>query len=384
MIIQCRHLRRAIRALGAVTVALTFAQGAGAQSVTLYGVADAGVVLSRSDAPGARTAKALASGIASASRWGLRGTEDLGDGLKAIFQLEAGFDLDTGTATAYAGNPSTATPTSPNGTSGTGFNRRSFVGLETRFGTVTLGRDYTPFFYSALGADIFRLGLFGNLQAMVQPAGGSERFARVSNAIFYDSPLFAGVKARATYSLGSESAGGAGQLPRDANRFLGVGADYTMGGLFVTASYQELKVPLVAGSPAAFTGSTQRRKDALIGARYDIGDFAMTGGYWKMGAPQSATDAWLGASMKFGLGMVLVQVQRLEQDNPAGADRKGTALGLAYLYALSKRTSLYASYGTTRNNLTASFAVTSNSATFPAGRADADPSALALGMRHTF
>jgi predicted porin len=357
---------------------------AAAQGVTLYGVADAAVIAQKSGAPNTGTVTTVGSGVNGGSRWGLRGEESLGDGLKAVFQLEQGFDIDTGAASSYSGNPSTATPASPNGTPGTGFNRRAYAGLETRIGTLTLGRDYTPFYFSALGADIFRLGMFGNLQTTVAPAGGSERFARVSNAIFYLSPDLHGLRLRAVYSLGSESAGGPGQLPRGTNRFAGLGAEYTHGDLYLTASYQTLEFPVVAGTPAAFTGATQHRDDGLAGVKYDFGSFALAAGYWRMGAPQSVSDAWLGASVKLGPGTVLAQVQRFRQDNPAGAERKGTALGLAYTYPLSKRTTLYASYGRTTNNATGSFGVASSGMTLAAGAVGADPSALAVGMRHNF
>lgn len=353
-------------------------------SVTLYGTLDGGVALLRSGAPGVGTLTAITSGINSGSRWGIRGSEDLGGGLKAIFQLEAGLELDTGAAKAFSGNPSTATPIAPNGVSATGFNRRSYVGLQSDYGTLTLGRDYTPLYFASLATDIFRLGMFGNLQTVVGPAGGSERFARVSNAVFYTSPEFNSIKARAVYSLGSESAGAAGGLPKEANKFVGLSAEYAKSGLVLTASLQQLKSPVVGGTPAAFTGAIVNRHDGLIGAKYSFGDFAVAGGYWKMGSPQNATDAWLGASMNIGRGTVLAQVQRLRQDNPTGAEREGTAFGLGYVHNLSKRTALYASYGSVSNNATGSFAVTSSDVSVAAGVPGADPSALGFGIRHNF
>ncbi|MCW5635177.1 MAG: porin [Rubrivivax sp.] len=363
---------------------MSLAPVAGAQNaVVLYGNVDAGVAVLRNDAPGGGTLKALASGMNSASRWGMRGSEDLGGGLSAIFQIEAGIDLDVGAAKPFAGNPGTATPTLPNGTTGTGFNRRSYVGLESKsWGGLRLGRDYTAIYYSLVDADVMRLGMFGNLQQIIAPGGGSERFARASNAIFYNSPRVAGVVGRAFYSLGSEGSGGPGALPKDANRFFGVEADYASGSLFVTASYQQLAFPVVAG--AAFTGATADRKDALVAAKYSFGNYAVGTGYWKMGSPQSVTDTWLGASAAFGLNTFFVQVQRLRQDNPAGEARRGTVLALAYTYTLSRRTALYASYGQTNNNATGAFGVTSSDFALAAGGAGADPSALGFGIRHNF
>ena len=118
--------------------------------------------------------------------------------------------------------------------------------------------------------------------------------------------------------------------------------------------------------------------------KYTFGRLAVAGGYWEIGAPQSASDVWLGASMDFAPGTVRVQIQRLRQDNPTGAEREGTAFGVGCGYPLSRRTSLYASYGRTDNNDTASFGVTSSSGIVAAGAPGADPSALALGIRHNF
>jgi predicted porin len=350
-----------------------------AQGVTLYGNVDGGVAMLKN---GTATVRAMTSGINSASSWGLRGSEDLGDGLRAIFQLEAGLDLDTGAAKSFSGNPSTATPTAPNGVAGTGFNRRSYVGLEGSYGTIAFGRDYAPVYYALRDSDALRLGLFGNLQEIVQLAGGSERWARASNALFYTSPKIGGVRGRVMYSFGSESAGGVGGLPKNANTMMGLGVDYSIGGLELRASYQELKYPLV--SAGAFTGSNGKRKDAAVGGTYRFGDFAVSTGYWKAGTPQNTTDTWLGATMKMGVGTVLAQVQRLTQDNPTGAQRRGNAIALAYTHSLSRRTTLYASYGKVTNNSTGNFAIASSDVSVNPAAAGADPSGLGLGIRHTF
>jgi predicted porin len=354
-------------------------------SISLYGVVDGGVISARSGAPGGKTQTAVVSGLNSASRWGLRGTEDLGDGFSAFFVLEAGFDLDSGSSKPYAGNPSTATPTAPNGSSSTGFNRRAVVGINSRWGSLSLGRDYTPTFHALNSSDVFVLGLFGNLQAATNLTGTSERWARASNAAFYLSPDLSGLKIRAMYSLGSEGGTGSGNLPRDANRMIAVGAEYKVGNLQILSSYQELTYPLVGGSPLAFTGGTARRKDATLGARYRIGTVELGAGYFKVGSPVNGSDAWLGATWDIGFGALRAQVQRLSQDNPAGGqDRRGYVLGLGYVYTLSKRSSLYATYGHVSNNDKASFTLYSNDVAVTAGAMGARPSAIGLGMRHAF
>ncbi|MFT3817469.1 MAG: porin [Rubrivivax sp.] len=363
-------------------LALIAASIANAQ-VTLYGIVDGGVAILDRGGP-EKAVKAVTSGVGAASRWGIRVNEDLGRGLRAGALLESGFDLDVGTLKAFFGSPSTATPTAPNGTSSTGFNRRSIVFVDGAFGSIALGRDYAPIFYTVFETDVMRLGYFNNLQELVAPAGGQERFARISNSVFYTSPDIGGLRARAAYSFGSESSGGAGALPRGANHFAGVGVVYTTGNLVVAGSHQVLTYPLVAGSPAAFTGATAKRKDAALSAKLRVGDLTVGTGWFRSGAPQNFTDVWLGGAYEFGPSSLLVQVQRLRQDNSSGAEKQGTAYALTYVYALSKRSSLYASYGRTSNSSTGSFAVTGSDVVVMPSSPGASSQGLAMGIRHSF
>lgn len=351
-------------------------------NVTLYGIVDAGVIAA-SRGPGIRVTQ-LGSGILSGSRWGLLGVEDLGGGLKALWTLESGFDSDTGAFKAFSPQPSTATPTAPNGTSfAGGFNRRSFVGLDTPVGEFHFGRDYTPFFYAALRSDIMGLGLFGNLQSIVSITGSSERWVRVSNGVNYLSPSLGGWRARAAYSLG-ENSGAPGTAPRGASNMWGVGAQYAADGLELVGSYQALRLADTAGSPAAFTGTTTTVRDWLLGARYTAGPFAATAGHWRGSAPWSGRDTWVGAAYSIGPHTVMAQVQRLNQANPAGADRTATVVGLGYTYSLSRRTTLYATWGRSMNNATASVAVLAADVSVSPVVPGADPKATSLGIRHSF
>ena len=378
---------RLIRAcvMASLPIAWAAPQSVMAQSVTLYGAVDAALMTSNNGAPGVGRINSVTSGLLTPSRWGLRGTEDLGDGLKATFLLESGFETDTGAAKTSFGNPATATATAPNGTAVSGFNRRSTVGLEGSFGTLNLGRDYTPIYFTGIQTDPMGFTLLGNVQAITIPAGGVERWGRVSNALFYTSPIFNGFKARAAYSLGSESGGGTtGSLPKRSNTFIGVGGDYVNGGLLVSASYQELYYPRVAGATPAFTGDLDKRKDAMLGAKYSFDTFSVASGYWRVDSPQKASNIWLGGSSSYGPFKVMAIVQKLRQDNSTGAERTGTVFGIGGVYDLSKRTTLYATYGRVSNNATASFALFSADTAVTAGVPGADPRAMAIGIRHSF
>ena len=101
-------------------------------SLQIYGIMDAGVLRSDTGEPGGGKKTELATGNSAGTRLGFRGTEDLGGGLKALFNLEMGISNDTGTLLTF-GEPA-----------GTVFGRRSFVGLQGGFGEVLVGRDYTP------------------------------------------------------------------------------------------------------------------------------------------------------------------------------------------------------------------------------------------------
>ncbi|MGT2490249.1 porin [Cupriavidus basilensis] len=123
-------------AAAAAASGAAFAQTA--SGVTLYGIADVGIeVINHMPAAGSAggTVTRMNSGNLSGSRWGLRGTEDLGGGLKGIFVLESGFDIDSGTS----------------GQGNRLFGRQSYVGLQGNFGAVTLGRQQNSL-YDLFGA----------------------------------------------------------------------------------------------------------------------------------------------------------------------------------------------------------------------------------------
>ncbi len=374
--------------LAALTAFVPLCHAQSASNITMYGVVDAGLSYIDNGAATRSKSVILSSGVMTASLFGFRGIEDLGGGLKAKFQLEAGFDIDTGAMKTYAGNPATATPTAPGGVAMNGlFNRRAFVGLEGGFGSVTLGRDYTPLYWAAKETDVTALSLYGNLQQTIFLSGtGVERFARASNAVFYESPDLAGFKGRAMFSAGSESAGGAGAPPSDANRMWGVNGTYAMDGLVLAGAYQELKLPQVAGTPAAFTGSSGTRKDHWISAKYTFGAYTLSTGYFlaKQVTNTDNTDVWLGGSVKVGAGTVSANLQHMKQEAVVGPAATANIFGLGYVHPLSRRTSLYASYGQVRNSANAAFLLIGNDPVVASGRIGAGIKALTLGMRHGF
>jgi len=245
-----------------------FSGGAFAQSsVTLYGIIDEGFLMNNNAKGGHQYA--LVSGSESGSRWGLKGTEDLGGGLSTIFNLEGGLNSSTGAL----------------GQNGDLFGRQAYVGVASQtYGTVTFGRQY-PTGYDYVGS----------LTASPQWALGGAGFGahpsdldnldgtyRLNNTVKYKSPNFRGFSLGAMYSLG----GVAGDVSR--NEAYSIGAGYTNGPLIVAAEYSFVKNPNFAlyGNKAndSATGSnitgpvisgyaTAGSQDvAAVGANYKLGD----------------------------------------------------------------------------------------------------------------
>lgn len=314
-------------------------------SVAVYGLVDAAVAREDTGVPnGSRTV--INSGNQSSNRIGFRGVEEIGNGLKATFNLEAGLALDTGAADAVL------------------FGRRAVVGLEGAFGALTIGREYTPISDIAGATDINGQGFYGtNLSSF--NAGRLTR--RISNSVNYRSNSMSGFKLGLAYGLGETTTG-------PSQNLMGVGASYTLGNLYLGAGYHTIERQLSGDD-----------KDMMFGVAYKIGAVELKGNYMAAdptGANNKYEQVNVGASYAFGANKLFANLQRNEME--AGA--KGNAFSLAYSYSLSKRTNVYTSYATMRNNATGLFGLNSPGVNVnpPATAPGADPSVLALGVRHSF
>ena len=316
-------------------------------SVTIYGIVDAGIAHEDTGAPnGSRSV--LNSGNQSTSRLGFKGTEDIGNGLKAVFNLEAGYNVDTGMGDAAL------------------FGRRAVVGLEGTFGSVVLGREYTPVADVANATDINGQGFYGtNLSSFA--AGRLTR--RISNSVNYRSAAaMGGFKLGVAYGFGEQ----ASNLP--SKDLAGISLAYAAGDLYVGGAYHSVENVL-----------TGKDKEYIVGASYKISDFEIKGNYMvadATGANNKYEQANLGVSYTFGANKIYTNLQQNKLESGA----KGNLVSLAYAYSLSKRTNVYAAYATMRNNATGLFPIYSAGAniTPPAGANGADPTGFTLGLRHSF
>ncbi|RDV00676.1 porin [Trinickia dinghuensis] len=197
-----------------------FACTAHAQSsVTLYGVIDAGIAYTNN--VGAQHNFFTSSGNLQGSRWGLRGAEDLGGGLKAIFVLENGFNVFNGTL----------------GQGGDEFGRQAYMGLSTsRFGTVTLGRQYDSVVDYTGPLEV---GSQWGSYFAAHPADldNMNNTNRVNNSIKFTSANYAGFTFGGLYSFGGQ----AGQFNR--NQIWSIGAGYSRGPLQLGAGFLTVKDP---------------------------------------------------------------------------------------------------------------------------------------------
>jgi len=328
-------------------------------NVTLYGIADAGFGVADTDAPGADNSAMVYSGVQSSSRFGIRGSEDIGSGLKVIFNLESGVEFDTGAA-------------------GSAFwARRSVVGLAGSFGEVRLGRDYTPG-YTAMGTtDVMGLGLFGNWLVFGSNGGITNR---VSNGLHYTSPVWSGFTLRAVYATG-EADDSPGR-PKGAGDLYGLSGVYASGQITAQAYFQSRQRADAAGTDTVDTD------EYGVGGQYRFGAFRVALNYGRADVELPAGGSveheaiGLGLGAKVGTGEVLFNYIQQELDSAGKPEAK--SFGIAYVHPLSKRTNLYATYGQLKNENGADFAL--RAAGFGVGGdvPNAQPKAFALGIRHRF
>ena len=318
-------------------------------SVTMYGMVDASIGVENNDAPGESSRTVVTSGSQSSSRIGFRGTEDLGNGLKALFNIEAGVAVDTGATDSNM------------------FQRRAVVGLQGAFGTVTVGREYGPIAAVAGASDTLGQGFYGSNLA----AFGTNRLTRrLSNSVNYQSNPLSGFTLRAAYGAGERSVDPSGDVT-------GVALEYANAGLYIGAGYQNVE-RLATGDD----------KEYNAGIGYKFGDFEVRAGYLaadpETGILPSAKYEQKNAGVSYGFGANRVFLNYQQQELASGAE--GKAVTVAYTYTLSKRTNVYASYAKLRNNNNGVFALTSAAGTLalPATAFGADPQVYNVGVRHSF
>ncbi|MDE2609126.1 MAG: porin [Burkholderiales bacterium] len=335
----------------AALCACAFATAHAQSSVTLYGFIDSGIVSASNvydKATGTSgTMLALGDGISwGTSRFGLKGREDLGGGLSAIYTLESGFDV-------------------PNGRfAGTGiFNRGAFVGLQSeRLGTLTIGRQWNlsdgtmvgPFFRGGYNLSVFRLTGFDEVSDLVD------------NAVKYQSPDWAGLRASGLYGFGNVPGSVA------SNSVYEAALSYASGPLNLGAVYHHRHDALAPFSSELWE----------LGANYSFGRVRVRLGFGNSGYPDANGAALHAAVYDLGMDYYATGALTLSADaiyrKQFGTDDSAVAGRFTADYSLSKQTGIFANLGLLKNrhNSAESF--------YGDGLAGQSQVVANIGIRHAF
>lgn len=331
--------------------ALAFVGVASAQSsVTLYGRIDASIgSVKTSNAgfvAGATTDVGIQirSGAHTGSRWGLRGSEDLGGGLKANFVLEQGFSIDNGEQSAGtfggapavgAGLPVPAIAAVPDRE----FHRQAFVGLSGGFGTITIGRQYDPIdnaygSHDAMGYSGFSAinTAFNSNCAAPGLVGSGDCIARQNNSVQYAIPTMSGLNALVMWAPGENKAGAVG-----AGRMFGTFVNYANGPLQIGGAYQTNKATSVALATNVWE----------VGGSYNLGVanvfLQFVGGNNKT---TTIKDNGWNLGLSAPMGPVTISASYARENQKLAGARLGTddAFSALVRYDLSKRTYVYGAF----------------------------------------
>ncbi|CAG9182899.1 porin [Cupriavidus respiraculi] len=351
--------------LFAAAVAALAAGGAYAQSsVTLYGVVDAGLEYNSNAGQTGENLFRMASGNQSGSRWGLRGVEDLGGGLKGIFVLESGFELDDGRS-AQGGRL---------------FGRNAYVGLQGNFGSILLGRQQTTLYDFALIYDPMAIST-----RYSSTAQAPEFASRADNAVKYVGK-FGGLTASALYSFQRDGAEVAGS--NVFGREMGALLSYSAGPFSIGAAYDDLHV----GTPTAQDPVIRR---ATVAGTYAFGPAKAFVGYrWAKaydgavlpgatGGSSSSNLYWAGLAYQMTPAFSLSGAAYYQDFRNTGADP--WQFVVTGDYALSKRTDVYTSLSYAMNKDGSALGVSGfNSGTTFNVEPGKDQFGAVVGVRHKF
>ena len=312
----------------AILASLAIGGAAQAQSnVAVYGLIDAGVESLNHANVNQNSVVKVVSGGKNTSRWGIRGTEDMGGALKAVFGLEGGILLDTGNV------------------DGALFKRQAFVGIDGSFGRVVIGRSFTTTYDFVILFD--PLGYAPNYSwATSANATGPSKYGMTTafdNLVKYSGST-GDVKYGATIGLGEQAGSNA-----DSRKYA-VAGSWTQGGLGVMAAYEQIN-----GNTLPLTFKRDETTAFHVAGDYKTGDLRFTAGMrgYKLVAGKAATadgradTYWGGVSYLVKPAITLTgAVYHVNVKNVVGGqDADPTMYVARVLYALSKRTDLYTTLG---------------------------------------
>lgn len=347
-------------------------------NVTVYGIADVSVDFTDTDDSTAGVSGNTTHKVSSnSSRIGFKGSEDLGGGLKAIFQVERGVTMDDG---LIAENNA----------------RNTFAGLSgDSWGSLTFGRNDTAYKTSTRGLDVFLDHIADNRTLMGR--GTSSFDTRFKDTVRYDSPNMSGFKVAATYTAGAEN--NTLSTHTEDGKALALSATYATGPFSVAGAYQKNdfgSTTTGAGGVAALAGALVDEDAWKIGASYKVDQFALNAVYEEiedslgnaaggMGHDAYYVSGVFNATANDAIKLAYGKAEKTQDDSLANSGAKQWSIGVDH--SLSKRTTVYAMYTQLDNESAASYslsaATVATGVTAPVG-AGADPSAFSFGLKHSF
>ncbi len=362
-----------------------FGAASAQSSVTLFGKADVAVGESKyvfTPAGGAsvvdKTSGVAVTGLGNNSpRWGIRGSETLGNGLQANFHYEASVTTSDGTSANFA--------------------RRSTVGLSGGFGSVDFGRALVPTIFVAGGTDADGINSFSTtthatatLAQNVMGSGPNAAYYR-RNGVTYTSNNMSGFQVMAQYANTKRNNAGTTTHNVDANG-MGLSATYTAGPLYVGLAYDTAKTASLAANGgistnAAGAGAAIKHSATILGATYNFGVAKVLANYGVSKASDATTPVAgvgsqtskqmnVGVHVPFGATTLVASVGRNKFNDNTGFNGSGTDVMVGLNYQLSPRTQVYVRGGTVDK---VSFKTAGNVAV-----ASIKTSKALIGMQHDF
>lgn len=327
----------------ACAVAAAFATGAVAAEVTIYGDVNTGFVYNYTKVgdDASTNSFTMESGISGASRWGVKGGEDLGNGYSVSFDLQSGFDSDTGMMKydRLFGREVRLTVAGP-------FGELSFG----RMGTMTSSAGTYDIFQGT--ADLFD----GGWTSAIATSNFFYDVTRADNMVTYATPTMAGVKGYVQYSFKVDNDATGTEGKNSSKRYAGVGVTYENGPLSLVAVYDSVLNP---------TADPVAKKDGRafsFGGNYDFGAAKLYAAY-QYGKSQNfagGVDTYkdretqvkghnfgLGVAVPVGVGTVNFAgyYTTAKSENSSDNTVKTYNVAATYTYPFSKRTSVYAGVG---------------------------------------
>lgn len=381
------------KAVAMAVISLSGAPVFAQSTLTMYGLLDQAVEWSDGTRNASNNQRGsagwqLVNGISNGSRFGVRGSEDLGGGLKAIFAIETRFNVDNGDTGGGRGIPPNPSDKKSVNDAVKFWNAQSWVGLDSSsWGRLTAGRQYVPLYDALATVDATGYRYYNNESQFFNN--------RLDNAVLYQTPTFAGLVVQAMYAFGENLAPtvntATNAYPQDQGNSYGLGArwnqgNFSLGGAYMNYGVDKSGYALFSSRVEWGAGAAWRfSKTGQIGATYLTSSLgtgvASADNNPKNGvvADTSASTDFIIVSGRIGLGSGVLYGNYAYKDPNNYKNLKAQNLfGITYDYPLSKRTDIYLAIGQDGD---VKYAGSGTSASpYSYGTANR----AALGLRHLF